>query len=114
MEAEPKQCPYEKYSKINHEEIISKIDKPTMEKPYVRRPGPYKVELEADKKYKFCTCGLSKTDPFCDNSHRSKKSKCKSQNIDLQNLKLKLLEHIICVVVSRLVRRLEYFVTSLI
>ena len=30
---------------------------------------PYKVKLEAGKNYTWCTCGLSKKDPFCDGSH---------------------------------------------
>ena len=29
-----------------------------------------KIKLKADKKYSICSCGLSKTLPFCDNSHR--------------------------------------------
>ena len=28
------------------------------------------MKLESDKVYKFCTCGLSKLDPICDNSHK--------------------------------------------
>ncbi len=30
---------------------------------------PYKVKLEAGRNYNWCTCGLSKRDPFCDGSH---------------------------------------------
>ncbi len=29
-----------------------------------------KITLRANKKYKICTCGSSKTLPYCDNSHR--------------------------------------------
>ena len=68
-----KESPIEKYEKMNHQEIISKINKAEMKKPYVQRPGPYKVYLEANKKYKYCSCGLSKKEPFCDNAHRGAK-----------------------------------------
>lgn len=29
-----------------------------------------KINLKAEKKYSICSCGLSKTLPFCDNTHR--------------------------------------------
>ena len=29
-----------------------------------------KIKLKAGKKYSICSCGLSKSLPFCDNSHR--------------------------------------------
>ncbi|KAI8789299.1 CDGSH iron-sulfur domain-containing protein 3, mitochondrial-like [Biomphalaria glabrata] len=32
---------------------------------------PIRLELEAGKKYTFCTCGYSKTQPFCDTSHKA-------------------------------------------
>ena len=28
------------------------------------------IEIKAGKRYKICSCGLSKTLPFCDNAHR--------------------------------------------
>ena len=31
---------------------------------------PLKVELEAGKKYFWCTCGLSQNQPFCDGAHK--------------------------------------------
>lgn len=30
-----------------------------------------KIQLKAGKKYSFCSCGHSKTLPFCDNEHRA-------------------------------------------
>ncbi|WP_394690324.1 CDGSH iron-sulfur domain-containing protein [Hoeflea sp.] len=30
---------------------------------------PVRVEVEADKTYFWCTCGLSSRQPFCDGSH---------------------------------------------
>jgi len=30
-----------------------------------------KIQLQKGKKYSFCSCGVSKSLPFCDNKHRS-------------------------------------------
>ncbi|MEQ1576968.1 MAG: CDGSH iron-sulfur domain-containing protein [Hyphomicrobium sp.] len=30
---------------------------------------PYQVEVVEGKKYEWCSCGMSKTKPFCDGSH---------------------------------------------
>ncbi len=30
---------------------------------------PYKIKLESVKNYAWCSCGLSKREPFCDGSH---------------------------------------------
>ena len=35
--------------------------------------GPIAVEVEKDKSYYWCACGLSKKQPFCDGSHRETK-----------------------------------------
>ena len=48
-----------------------------MEKPVIAQKGPYKVKVEKDKTYFWCTCGLSQKQPFCDGSHR-KEGKFKS------------------------------------
>ena len=40
-----------------------------MDKPKVADTCPKEVELEAGKKYAYCTCGLSANQPFCDGSH---------------------------------------------
>lgn len=32
--------------------------------------GPAEVHLEAGKKYAWCACGHSATQPFCDGSHK--------------------------------------------
>jgi len=32
-------------------------------------PGPHRVELLGGYQYSWCTCGLSKYQPFCDGSH---------------------------------------------
>ena len=31
--------------------------------------APYAVEVEAERKYLWCSCGLSVTQPWCDGSH---------------------------------------------
>ena len=41
-----------------------------MEKPETIQKGPYKVKVEKDKTYFWCTCGLSQKQPFCDGSHK--------------------------------------------
>jgi len=37
-------------------------------KPNIPMYAPYNVHLEPDKKYKWCSCGKSTTEPFCDGS----------------------------------------------
>ena len=34
--------------------------------------SPEKVKLEIEKKYYWCTCGLSTKQPFCDGTHKAK------------------------------------------
>jgi CDGSH-type Zn-finger protein len=41
-----------------------------MENPVVAQRGPYGVAVEAGKTYFWCACGRSKTQPFCDGSHK--------------------------------------------
>ena len=41
-----------------------------MEGPNVAQRGPYGFKVEAGKKYFWCACGRSKSQPFCDGSHR--------------------------------------------
>lgn len=38
--------------------------------PVVAQKEPYRVTVEAGKKYAWCACGLSKSQPFCDSSHK--------------------------------------------
>ena len=42
-----------------------------MSEPKIARKSPYDVELEAGKRYLWCACGYSTTQPFCDDeSHK--------------------------------------------
>lgn len=41
-----------------------------MDQPKVAATSPQQVELEAGKKYAYCTCGLSESQPFCDGNHK--------------------------------------------
>ena len=48
-----------------------------MEKPVSAQKSPYKIKVEKGKTYSWCSCGLSRKQPFCDGSHR-KEGKFKS------------------------------------
>lgn len=38
--------------------------------PIAARRAPYKVTLEAGKRYAWCACGRSANQPFCDGAHK--------------------------------------------
>ena len=38
--------------------------------PVVAQKGSYKIEVEAGKSYRWCACGKSGNQPFCDGSHK--------------------------------------------
>jgi CDGSH-type Zn-finger protein len=38
---------------------------------------PARVNLEKNKSYSWCACGLSKKQPFCDGSHKQKNAQLK-------------------------------------
>ncbi len=42
-----------------------------MDKPKIADMKPKSVQLNAEEEYYWCSCGLSKNQPFCDGSHRS-------------------------------------------
>ena len=37
--------------------------------PKAAQDGPYAVQVEEGKRYRWCSCGLSRTQPWCDDSH---------------------------------------------
>jgi CDGSH-type Zn-finger protein len=41
-----------------------------MTEPVVAQKSPYPIAVEAAKTYYWCACGLSKSQPFCDGSHK--------------------------------------------
>jgi CDGSH-type Zn-finger protein len=41
-----------------------------MEQPVIAQKSPYQVDVVAGKSYFWCACGRSKTQPFCDGSHK--------------------------------------------
>lgn len=41
-----------------------------MSTPHIAAKAPIAVEVEAGKNYWWCSCGLSKKQPFCDGSHK--------------------------------------------
>jgi len=43
-----------------------------MNKPKIAATEPKVVHLEAGKKYAWCSCGHSQTQPFCNGAHKDK------------------------------------------
>jgi CDGSH-type Zn-finger protein len=41
-----------------------------MAAPIVAQRGPFAATLEAGRQYAWCACGRSKSQPFCDGSHK--------------------------------------------
>lgn len=40
-----------------------------MSNPVIAQKSPFAAEVEAGKSYWWCSCGKSKSQPFCDGSH---------------------------------------------
>lgn len=40
------------------------------EQPIIAQKSPIAIEIEAHKKYAWCACGRSQTQPFCDGTHK--------------------------------------------
>ncbi len=69
------------------------IDQVEIKLPVIALKQPSKVKLEKGKKYFWCSCGLSKNQPFCDSSHKGTGYKSipfevsEDQEVDLCNCK---------------------------
>lgn len=42
-----------------------------MSEARIAQKGPFPVEVEAGKRYAWCACGQSASQPFCDGSHKT-------------------------------------------
>jgi len=42
--------------------------------PIMAKKGPFKVAVEAGKKYSYCSCGATQNQPLCDGSHKAFKN----------------------------------------
>ena len=42
---------------------------PAVKVPVLARLGPYEVAVEEGQAYRWCSCGLSAMQPWCDGSH---------------------------------------------
>lgn len=42
--------------------------------PKIAAKHPFKIDVEAGKKYFWCSCGASQNQPFCDGSHKAFKN----------------------------------------
>ena len=45
-----------------------------MQNPITPQKSPYKVRVEKDKTYFWCSCGESQKQPFCDGSHKRERN----------------------------------------
>lgn len=41
-----------------------------MSKPEIAAISPFVIDVEKGKEYYWCSCGMSKSQPFCDGSHK--------------------------------------------
>jgi CDGSH-type Zn-finger protein len=41
-----------------------------MSEPIIAQKAPYPVAVDAGRSYFWCSCGMSKAQPFCDGSHK--------------------------------------------
>lgn len=59
--------------KSNYLEAINTLDTP--EPGHVYDKKPFKYHCQAGRVYNWCTCGWSRTQPFCDGTHSNRKMK---------------------------------------
>ncbi|CCW71952.1 unnamed protein product [Phytomonas sp. Hart1] len=75
----------------------TKVD-PNAPKSFVRIPQkkPYVVNLEAGRKYLWCSCGLSEKQPFCDQSHKAYNKKWNTKLKPVEFTVKKNKRHMLC------------------
>lgn len=56
-----------------------------MDTPTRAGDAPIKCDLETDKNYFWCSCGLSKNQPYCDGSHKTTNLTPKSFKVEKQD-----------------------------
>lgn len=61
--------------KSSHLESINAIDTP--QPGHVHAKRPFKYNCKANRVYMWCTCGWSRTQPFCDGTHANPRFKIK-------------------------------------
>lgn len=42
--------------------------------PRIAATQPFKTAVEQGKRYSWCSCGLTQTEPFCDGAHKAYKN----------------------------------------
>ncbi|CDW72141.1 glutamate synthase [Stylonychia lemnae] len=52
-------------------------------KPKIARACPYRIKLLKGQSYLYCTCGQSKTQPFCDGKHKELDNGYKPLKVDI-------------------------------
>jgi CDGSH-type Zn-finger protein len=50
--------------------LLSTPSENSMSKPEIAAKSPFAVTVEKGKDYYWCSCGKSKSQPFCDGSHK--------------------------------------------
>jgi CDGSH iron-sulfur domain-containing protein 3 len=57
-----------------------------MADPLVAQKAPFPVQVEAGRTYWWCACGRSRTQPFCDGSHKGSTFTPKQFKVDSAEL----------------------------
>ena len=52
-----------------------------MDKPHSPQVGPYPVMVEEGRTYRWCSCGLSADQPWCDDSHKSSRHRLRADRV---------------------------------
>lgn len=56
--------------------------------PIISQKAPYKVHVKKGVRYSWCSCGLTKTEPFCDGAHKLVKTELKSVKFEVDEDKV--------------------------